>query len=110
MPRWRERLVAVRQADGAPDDDEAAVRRLMTSIASRGELVEGTRELADVAAFNHLGEVRNFLPGDGLDHRGERDVLVHREELCHVVEPFLQFVELVAGKLPVARAPGEPQL
>ena len=46
----------------------------------------------------------------GFDHLADRHVLVFGNTLGDVLEQFLQFVDLIIRKLPIARVAGEPKL
>src|SRR5262245_18781974 len=106
----REVLIAEIRLRRPPDDDEAAICRLMARIARCGQAIEGCRELAEIAGCDRAFELSNSASDDCIDHVAHGYIVIARNQVLHVGKYFLQFAEFVAGERPVARLPREPQL
>jgi hypothetical protein len=105
-------LVRIRIARGPRDDIETELGGLMTSVAAIGQLIECFSETILIFRFNGFVELAEGRFDHFVDQLRDRElgIFVRRMVRRHIVESFVQLIELVAGKRPVAGLSGEPQL
>src|SRR3981189_1101448 len=106
---WRKGLVREGRSRRPLHHDEAAVRSLVAAVARGGEFVESGRKLSAVARFNGAFDLLDPRHDQVIHHLADRNALVIGDELAGLLEPFLQLIGLIGGKLPVADAACQPK-
>src|SRR6266508_2914758 len=109
-PLRSERLIGKRRARRPLDHDERPVRALMAGVAGGSEIVVGGDEAGAVAPLDRALDFADGRHDGAFDHLTHRHVLILRKVLDHVLEAFLQFVDLVVRQITVADIAGEPEL
>src|SRR4030095_10593630 len=82
----------------------------MAGVAGSSEIVIGGNEPGAVARLDRALDFADGRHDGGFDHLANRDVLILRKVLDHVLEAFLQLVDLIIRQIPVADVAGEPEL